>query len=533
MAPRKAKKSIMPHGTAVIYARYSSHSQRDVSIDDQVKACQKFADANGLTVIDVYADRAVTGTTDRRPSFQRMMKEAATHRFLYVIAWKSNRMGRNMLEAMQNDMKLRDLGVKTLYTEEDFEDNAAGRFALRNMMNVNQFYSENMAEDVMRGMLGNAEACKVNGLLPFGYKKDADGRFAIDEPRAEIVREIYTRVSNQEPIVSIANDLNARGIKTALGKEWNKNSFHVLLTSEKYLGVYIWGEVRIEGGIPRIVSDELYHRVQEVLKMKKGTKSRQTENGEYLLTGKLFCGLCGSAMIGISGTSHTGEKHFYYSCNQQRIEKTCTKKYARRDWLEFSVASSVCEYILQEDVIDWITKGYTAFLKQCREESMLSVFEAELADVNKGIKNIMTAIEAGIFTSTTKDRLLELEAEKKSLETSIALEKATQEDISPDQIRYLLQSFAQGDLHSKKYQALVISSFVDKVFVYDNEFRIFCPYFGKKGSITISFDEINAIDANDIALGSYKLSCGVPLLPYTNPVEIILLKQGFVLVVPY
>ena len=128
-------------GVAVIYARYSSHNQREASIEQQVEECRKFADINKLHIIEVYADKAVSGKTDRRPNFQRMMKNAALGKFQYVVAWKSNRMGRNMLDAMMNDTRLRDLGVRCLYTEEDFDDTAAGRFALRNMMNVNQFYS--------------------------------------------------------------------------------------------------------------------------------------------------------------------------------------------------------------------------------------------------------------------------------------------------------------------------------------------------------------------------------------------------------
>lgn len=201
-----------------------------------------------------------------------MMRDAAKGKFGYVIAWKSNRMGRNMMEAMINDARLRDLGVRCLYTEEDFDDTAAGRFALRNMMNVNQFYSENMAEDIKRGLNDNAEKCMVNGALGLGFKKGEDGRYALDEPKAAIVREVYERVADLEPFVDIYNDLNARGLKTSTGKPWNRSSFHRMLVNERYRGVYIWGDIRIEGGIPRVVSDPLFFRVQEVLKTKKMPK---------------------------------------------------------------------------------------------------------------------------------------------------------------------------------------------------------------------------------------------------------------------
>lgn len=151
------KKQKTNGGDAVIYARYSSHNQRDVSIEQQVEACRKHAAELGLTVTATYEDRAISGKTDKRPSFQRMMRDAEQHKFAYVLAWKSNRIGRNMMQALVNESRLVDCGVKVFYAEEDFDDNAAGRFALRSMMNVNQFYIENMAEDVKRGLYDNAK----------------------------------------------------------------------------------------------------------------------------------------------------------------------------------------------------------------------------------------------------------------------------------------------------------------------------------------------------------------------------------------
>lgn len=151
------KKQKITGGDAVIYARYSSHNQRDFSIEQQIEACRKYAASLSLKVTLTYEDRAISGRTDNRPAFQRMMRDAENGKFQYVLAWKSNRMGRNMMQAMVNEARLVDCGVKVFYAEEDFDDNAAGRFALRSMMNVNQFYIENMAEDVKRGLYDNAK----------------------------------------------------------------------------------------------------------------------------------------------------------------------------------------------------------------------------------------------------------------------------------------------------------------------------------------------------------------------------------------
>ena len=106
----------------MIYARFSSHNQREASIEQQVEWCTDLAKRYDLTIIDTYSDKAVSGRTDNRPSFQRMMRDAETGLFDYVLAWKSNRMGRNMLEAMLNDATLQEEGVRTVYVEEDFEE---------------------------------------------------------------------------------------------------------------------------------------------------------------------------------------------------------------------------------------------------------------------------------------------------------------------------------------------------------------------------------------------------------------------------
>lgn len=500
MSPRKGFTERLGEysGIAVIYARFSSHNQREVSIEQQVRACRKYATAHNLKVIEVYSDKAISGRTDRRSNFQRMMRDAAAGKFQYVIAWKSSRMGRNMMEAMINDARLREMGIRCLYTEEDFEDNAAGRFALRNMMNVNQFNSENMAEDIIRGMEYNASKCMINSALPYGYKKGEDGRYAIDEPKAEIVREIFERAVSGEPYVDIYNDLNARGLRTSKGNPWNKGSFNRILTNERYRGVYIWGNTRVEGGIPRIVSDVLFYQAQEVLKTKKNAPGAHRASGEYLLTGKLFCGHCGSPMVGISGTSKTGDKHYYYACQKQRLEKTCNKKAVRRDWIERRVAEAVKENVLRPDVIEWLLDGYEKFIQSNRKDSLLTAYENDLVSTEKAIKNLLSAIEQGIITPTTKDRLIELEEEKSDLQIKISIEKAAQTDVSKAQVEYWLHSFIDGKAESKKFQSKLIDTFVQAVYLYDDELRIVCDYAGKDNSVTIPYDDVDSLDESTV-----------------------------------
>ena len=193
--PRKqqTKPAAASPSIGVIYARYSSHNQKEESIEQQVEECMAFAQTNNITITKVYADKAISGKTDKRPQFQRMMRDAEKREFDVLIAYKTSRISRNMLNARSHAAKLELLGIQTLYAREEFGNTPTGKFALRMMMNVNQFYSDNLSEDVKRGMADNAANCKINGIIPFGYKKGDDGRYAINEATAPIVREIFSR----------------------------------------------------------------------------------------------------------------------------------------------------------------------------------------------------------------------------------------------------------------------------------------------------------------------------------------------------
>ena len=282
MARSKKTECLPLERIGVIYARYSSHNQKEESIEQQVEECTSFALLNGIKIVHVYADKALSGRTDKRPQFQRLMRDAEKRSFSVVVAYKSNRIARDMLNALKYEDRLGKYGIETLYAKEEFGNTAAGRFALRTMMNVNQFYSENMAEDIKRGMLDNAENCKVNGALPLGYVSGPDKRYAIEPKEAEIVRGIYDKVLEGVSFADIANDLNACGVRTKHGSLWNKCSFHRILTNDVYIGVYRHSGVVKEGGVPPILEREVFIAMQKYLERKKNPRGRHRENGDYL-----------------------------------------------------------------------------------------------------------------------------------------------------------------------------------------------------------------------------------------------------------
>jgi len=487
-ARKKAAASRGGNKIGVIYARFSSHSQREESIEQQVEKCEAYAERKGLNVTGgVYADYAISGRTDRRPEFQRMMADAEAGKFDYVICWKTSRLGRNMMEAMQNISRLNQIGVVCYYTEEDFTDNAAGRFALRNMMNVNQFYSESMGEDIRRGMEDNASKAKVNGPIAWGYRRGEDGKYAIDPDKAPIVREIFKRVSQGELFMDIARDLNNRGIRTRGNGEWNKGSFHRMLKNEAYIGVYQFNGHRIEGAVPPIIDKEVWDEVQEIVS--QPAKRGAGTSGDYLLTGLLYCGDCRGPMVGISGTGRGKKQYYYYSCNNQRLRKECDRKPVPRDWLEEIVLNAVYE-AMDDDVIQWMVEATINYIDKLQEERGLPKKKELLADEKRKVKNINDAISEGIWSSSTSAMLREHEKTIATLEKDIAMLEREYQPPDRQHVEFYFDMLRSQEASTRKAKKAVLEQFVKAVYVYDEHVDIILYYPYDGGRRSKKFDTI-------------------------------------------
>ncbi|NLT48390.1 MAG: recombinase family protein, partial [Clostridiales bacterium] len=282
---------------AVIYARYSSENQNDQSIEQQVRECKDFADGNGITIIDTYSDRAMTGRNDNRAAFQKMIRDSVRRQFEAVIVWKIDRFGRNREEIALNKSKLRHNGVKILYAKEHIPETPEGIILESVLEGIAEYYSASLSQNIMRGMRENALNCLSTGPgLSLGYYLK-DKRFYVDEHGAGIVKTIFNDYANGAGITEIYNSLNEKGYKTIHGKPFNCNAIIRILGNRRYIGEYKWHDVFNPNGMPRIIDNDLWERVQN--RRKKTKKAPVQSRGvDYLLTSKLFCGLCGKPMIG-------------------------------------------------------------------------------------------------------------------------------------------------------------------------------------------------------------------------------------------
>ena len=318
----------------VIYARFSSHSQTEQSIEGQLKVCYEYAESNHYTVVGEYIDRAISGTTDNRAEFQRMISDSDRHTFEGVLVYQLDRFARNRYDSAINKAKLKKNGVRVLSAKENIADDASGILVEGVLESMAEYYSVELSQKIHRGMAINAEKCLSNGSNPgLGFKVDAERRFYVDEEEAAIVREIYERYASGETKAEIIRDLKRRRVKTSLGKEFSPNSLSHLLSNKRYIGVYLYKGKETPGGMPRILDDDLFYRVQSMMNKNKNAPARTHGEGEYLLTTKLFCGHCKEMMVGYGGTSKTGRQYHYYMCKNARRKK-CAKKIVSKSYIE-------------------------------------------------------------------------------------------------------------------------------------------------------------------------------------------------------
>ena len=178
----------------VIYARFSSHSQTEQSIEGQLKVCYEYAESNHYTVVGEYIDRAISGTTDNRAEFQRMISDSDKHTFDGVLVYQLDRFARNRYDSAINKAKLKKNGVRVLSAKENIADDASGILVEGVLESMAEYYSAELSEKVIRGHTENALKCKYNGGTPtFGYVIDKDMQYQLDPRTAPVVLEIFTR----------------------------------------------------------------------------------------------------------------------------------------------------------------------------------------------------------------------------------------------------------------------------------------------------------------------------------------------------
>lgn len=303
---------------AVIYARYSSHNQTENSIEAQVDAAKRYASTHKYNVVDVFADRAKTGTNDNREEFQRMLSATDHHNFSVIIVWKVDRFGRNREEIALNKYRCKKNGVRVEYVAENITDGPEGVILESVLEGFAEYYSKQLSVNTKRGLHNIAKkGGYTGGTCPFGYYIK-DGKYKVHPENAKKIKEVFKLFNSGLNYSEIARRLDL--------EQYNVRVY--LKNPQYYTGTYTRCGVSVENIIPKLITKEDFDRAQ----VRINNYTRRKKPQKYLLTGKLFC-KCGAKYTGCGF-----DKYAYYRCFCDCKPNSIKKNIIERDVLEQAYA---------------------------------------------------------------------------------------------------------------------------------------------------------------------------------------------------
>ena len=218
---------------AVIYARFSSYSQTEQSIEGQLRVCKEFAEKNKYNIIDTYIDRAMTGTNDNRPSFLQMINDSKNNTFNFIIVYKLDRFSRNTYDSIFYKHQLEKNNVKVISATENISDSMEGKLIERILETMAEMYSVDLSQKVKRGIRESLIKNNfIGGIPPLGYKVE-NKKLIIDKDKVQIVKYIFNEYAKGTPKTKIIEELNNKGFKNYKNKIYTKNSNQNMLNNNK------------------------------------------------------------------------------------------------------------------------------------------------------------------------------------------------------------------------------------------------------------------------------------------------------------
>ena len=444
-----SKKYVRPNGPmrCVVYARYSSNNQREVSAEEQVRYCREFIDRHGYIFVDEYVDKELSGTNANRKRFQDMLFDSQFHTFDIVVVYKNDRFARNTYDKTVSKQILKRNGVVINYVKEEILNSDGPEAIIYEGLSdaMAEFYSQNLAREVMeKGHMPNAHSSKHNGGIPPLGLDVVDSHYVVNDAEARIVRLIFDLYINHGyGYKQVAEELNARGYLNKRGKAFVPASIRDMLINEKYTGTYVYNRrasknadgkrnnsqeksidetVRNPGAFPAIIDRETFDRVKTCMDARKGRNATNQAKEPYYLSGIIKCGQCGNNISGNrKGKNRDGTPQAEYRCNtrDKKGSRVCSTKGINKKYLEAAVEYFITTLCCGSN-FQKVMEALTDYAKsQGDTEGEQEQVKKELRKIEKKIGNIVNAIAGGFDAEELKAEYTTLKARKTSLQTEL------------------------------------------------------------------------------------------------------------------
>jgi DNA invertase Pin-like site-specific DNA recombinase len=438
---------------AVVYARYSSDNQRDASIEDQLRVCRTRLEREGWTLVDTYADHAVSGATMLRPGYQALLAALRTGAFDIVVAESLDRFSRDLehIAAFFKQTAFQNVRIHTL-AEGEISELHVG---LKGVMGA--LYLKDLADKTRRGLEGRVHAGRCTGSPPYGYtvvrKMRDDGELdrglrAIDQLAASVVRRIFTEYAAGVSPSKIARALNAEGVRGPSGGIWYDASIRGrekrrdgILRNALYAGRIVWRRrlslkdpvtgarlrrdaspdsfVAADAPDLRIIDDSLWTRVQARLQAEAAEPLADKETSgpafwarrrpKHLLSGKVVCGVCGRPYY------PTGKD--YLACHGARHGACANRRTVRRASIERHVMGVLSRQLMQPERLAAFVQAFHAEWESLDGElkAQAASRQRERQAVERKIANLVDIISDGGAGPAILAKLRDLEATQHAL----------------------------------------------------------------------------------------------------------------------
>jgi site-specific DNA recombinase len=454
---------------AVIYARYSSDLQSPSSIEDQVRVCRERVDREGWTYLNAYCDRAVSGASRLRASYQTLLEDARRGAFDVVVAEALDRLSRDQEDVAHLFKHLAFAGVQLVTLSEGKISEL--HIGLSGTMSA--LYLKQLAEKTRRGLRGRVEQGRSGGGKSYGYNvvsnskasdTDQTGQRRVNEAEAAVICRVFKFYRDGLSPREIAKMLNREGVPRPAGGHWGPSTINGnakrgtgLLNNELYVGRLIWNRLRylkdpttgkrrskpnpegtfVSTDVPhlRIVPQDLWEAVkarqQQITRNSRPDRNHQNfwthQRPRYLLSGLMKCGVCGS--------SYTKYGQNRFACAAVRDRGTCANHLTvRGDEVEATILDSLKSRLLQPDLFEEFALEFTAETNRKRLADTESFERArrELHRINSQIARLVEAVANGADARALSDKIKELEALRPGLEAAMAGAPASQPLLHPN-----------------------------------------------------------------------------------------------------
>ena len=358
----------------VLYARKSSEeeSAQEKSLPNQIEDCKRFAEANGLNVVDIITEQKSAKMSFNRPKFTQMLKDIQKGKYDAILTWHPDRLARNSLESgmlidMIDNGIIKDIKMPTTA----FENNASGKLLLNILFAISKQYSEHLSESVLGAHKKNIKRGVSSGTPKWGYKRNiANGQYEPDENYKYIKKGWQMRL-NDATLNEVLNYWKSHKVHrmTRISRKNkiirpiyldNKATVSTIFRDPFYYGKLIQAgeEINLQDyyDFEPMVTEEEYGKVQALSRVR--TQTTPTGKGKVFLPfrGLVVCGFCRKPMTpGASGRKN--EKKLYFECRNPK----CNHKQAVRAKV---ILNALYE---QLDMVKFSEKEYAIFRTKSKE----------------------------------------------------------------------------------------------------------------------------------------------------------------------